>query len=674
MPEFSRRQLISSAAAAAAVGAAGLGGASGATGSQEDGAPFIDGDVKLFATTSLGAEVTGPFVFDTGEVLFSHQHPSFDNPGEFSKGGIGVVEGHQFQMNGTNDDFDELSIPKTKDEQSRVRVANGEFKMLARENDPIDGGTANLGVPRTPDGERVDSFVGSRYSDLGHNPDMNQFVATNDEGTEGYLFTNFEQSPGDVSRIPLTRTEDGWQADLENAMNLSSLDNFREQGGTRIDCGGDLSPWGTPMPAEEEYSHPLATGLASASDIVESETGGIGIAGAGHFFNRPSPAGIQSAIDEQFGDDSWYVQGYWALTGVELLAYYLGAYPLDQRRGQNTQAPIIGNDYPNKYRYGYLTDVRQPTSDEPQFVKYWVMGRASWELSEFGNDMKTVYGTSDGQDKGGLYKFVADRPIPEYDDPMDVSGTLYAPKRTNVPEGKENPKDAVIELEWLELGSATNGEVLSWIEEYDDVDQLDYFKHADTQWWEDYDQALAEADREVARNGNQDYITAEMVVEWARQWEEGGPGNVDEELRRVPFLETRDATREANGTVEFRKSEGLDTDGNARGAEPGDNMYVGLAEVNAGMADDAGDIRHDRVDGGMVYRGKVDENYNVTKLVPVVVGPNAADPASVADKTPLNVDNIAVLPDGRCLLCEDADQLGRSYPNDGMYVYEPSFL
>ncbi|MFB6157113.1 MAG: alkaline phosphatase PhoX, partial [Haloferacaceae archaeon] len=627
MPEFSRRQLISSAAAAAAMGAAGVGTASGANDGKGGNAPFIDGEAKLFATTALGAEVTGPFVFDTGEVLFSLQHPSTDNPAEYSKGAIGVVEGHRFRMDGTNDDFEELSIPETKAEQGRVRVANGEYTILARENDPIDGGEANLGVPRTPNGARVDEFAGSRYSDLGHNPDMNQFVPTNEDGTEGYLFTNFEQSPGDVSRIPLTRTDDGWEADLENAINLSSLESFREVGGTRIDCGGDLSPWGTPMPAEEEYSHPLASGLASASDFVESENGGIGIAGAGHFFNRPNPSGIQEAVDEQFGDDSWYVQGYWALTGVELLAYYLGATPVDQSGDRNTEA-LIGDDYPNKYRYGYLTDVRNPTSDEPEFMKYWVMGRASWELSEFCGDMRTVYGTSDGQDKGGLYKFVADRPIPEYDDPMDVSGTLFAPKRTNVPEGKENPREAIIELEWVELGSSSNREVLSWIEEYDDVDQFDYLDHAETSWTDDFDRALAEADRAVAENGNQDYITPDEVVEWARQWEAGGPENVDEELRRVPFLETRDATREVEGTVEFRKSEGIDTDGNARGAEPGDNLYVGLSEVNAGMADESGEFKHMRVDGGMIYRGTVDENYDVTTLVPAVVGPNAEDPPS----------------------------------------------
>jgi secreted PhoX family phosphatase len=669
MPDFTRRTLLSSTAAAAAAGLGGIPSVA-ADSDADTNAPYIDGDVELFATTALGAEVTGPFVFETDELLFSLQHPSTDNPAPYDKGAIGVVENYT-----TDEDFEELSVPTTKAEQGRLRTAAGDYNILAREGDEIDGGDGALGVPRTPSGERVDSFDGSRYSDLGHNPDMNQFVATNDDGTEGYLFTNFEQSPGEISRIPLSRGEDGWEADLENAINLSSLDAFREMDGTRIDCGGDLSPWGTPMPAEEEYSHPLTTGTASVSDMVDAGTG-VGLRGAGHFFNRPNPAGIQDAVGELYGDDAWYVQGYWALSGVELLAYYLGAYPLDQQQTGNTEMAIGGDgDFPNKYRHGYLLDIRNPTGEEPEPMKYYVMGRASWELPEVADDMQTVFGTSDGQDKGGFYKFEAEEPIPEYDDPADIRGTLYAPKRTNVPDEPEAAKDAVIELEWIPLGTATNGEVESWIAEYDDVDQFDYLQHADTSWAKDYEQALAEADREVAENGNKDYIADEDIVEWARQHEQNGPEGVDERLRRVPFLETRAAARELDGTVEFRKSEGIDTDGNRQGAQPGDNMYIGLAEVNASMADTEDDLRHEQVDGGMVYRATVTDDYDVTRLEPAVVGPNAADPASVADKTPLNVDNTYVIPnDGRVLLCEDADQLGRSYPNDGLYVYTPSDL
>ncbi|MFB6293249.1 MAG: alkaline phosphatase PhoX [Halonotius sp.] len=674
MPEFTRRTLLSGTAAAAATSIAGCSSSAGeqtATSSGDKQGPFIDGSASLFATTALGAEVTGPFMFQTNELLFSFQHPSTDNPGEWGRGGIGVVEDYTFDMDGTNG-FDELSIPDTKAEQRRARTAAGNFKFLAVEGEKINGGSEVLGVPKTPDGYRVDSFAGSRYSDLGHNPDMNQFVPTNDAGTEGYLFTNFEQSPGDISRIPLSRDSDGWNADMKNAMNLSGLDSMREIGGTRINCGGDLSPWGTPMPAEEEYSHPVTSGTASVSDMVNAGSG-VGIRGAGHFFNRPNPTGIQKSIKEQFGKQSWSVQGYWALSGVELLAYQLGANRVDQtdNLSKNTTEPI-NDSYPNKYRYGYILDIRNPTGQTPTPIKYYVMGRAAWELPEVAADKRTVYSTSDGSSKGGLYKFQAEKPIPEYDDPADIRGTLYAPRRTNVPQNQEQPKNATIELEWVPLGTATNGEVESWIAEYDDVTQVDYLDHADTSWRDDLETALKEADREVAKNGNKDYISDQMIVTWAEQYEQNGPDGVDERLRRVPFLETRAATRELDATVEFRKSEGIDTDGNAQGAQPGDKMYIGLAEVNDTMADESGELRHQQVDGGMVYRTTIEDDYNVRTLEPAVVGPKSSAPASVADHAPMNVDNISVLSDGRVLLCEDADQLGRSYPNDGLWVYDPS--
>ena len=55
----------------------------------------------------------------------------------------------------------------------------------------------------------------------------------------------------------------------------------------------------------------------------------------------------------------------------------------------------------------------------------------------------------------------------------------------------------------------------------------------------------------------------------------------------------------------------------------------------------------------------------------MIVGPDATDPAGIADDALVNIDNVFVLDDGRVLCCEDADQYGRSYPNDCLYVYTP---
>jgi len=116
-------------------------------------------------------------------------------------------------------------------------------------------------VTRTPDGVDItqDNFAGTQYGGAGTNPDCNQFVPTDEGGTEGHLFTNWENSPGCVSRVFVSQDEDGeWHADTEDAMNLTNTEAFRDLGGTRIDCYGDLSPWGTMISSEENYAHPAS--------------------------------------------------------------------------------------------------------------------------------------------------------------------------------------------------------------------------------------------------------------------------------------------------------------------------------------------------------------------------------------------------------------------------------
>ncbi|WP_306061173.1 alkaline phosphatase PhoX [Natronococcus wangiae] len=666
MVDLTRRNVMATSVAAA-LGAS-VSGVVSAEDSDTPKAPWIDGNLQRFATTAFGAEVTGPFVMQTNELIFSLQHPSRENPAPYNKGGVGVVEGFQFELDGDNDDFTELTPPQTDEERSTVRVAGGEYKLLVQEGDPIDGGEEKFGHPVTPDGVDIATFAGSRYGDTGYNQDMNQFVATNDDGTEGYLFTNIETSPGDITRMPISRDEDGnWHADLENTKNLVNTEAFRELGGTRINCYGDLSPWDTPMSAEENYAHPRVSGPATVSDIVEAGSG-IGLRGGAEFWNRPNPVEVQEVIDDMFGDDSWTLQGSWALSGIELLAYHLGADPVDQEDGENTLNPI-GDGYPNPYRYGYIVEIRDPTSDDPTPVKHWCMGRAAFEAPDFQEDSRSVYLTSDGENKG-IYKFVADRPFHSYTDAMDVAGTLYVAKVTNEEAAKnEPPTDVDLEIEWVKLGHASNREVEAWIAEYDGITQVDYLEtHADTDWENDLDQALREADKAVAKHGNQDYITGEEILAWAEQYEERGPNGIDEELRKVPFLETRAAAKEIDTSIEFRKAEGVDS---IEGAKPGDYLYIGISELNDGMSDSEGDIRMQRVDGGVVYRAELEPDYNISTLEPVVVGADASDPPSVIDDAPINIDNVLVLEDGRVLLCEDAAQYRRSYPNDALWVYDP---
>ncbi|KTG09447.1 cell surface protein [Haloprofundus marisrubri] len=670
MVEFTRRKLMATSLAAS-LGASVAGVVSADEDADTPKAPSVDGKIERFATTALGAEVTGPEVTKSGTLFFSLQHPSRKNPEPFNSGGIGYVSGYNIVEDSA---FDELGVPSTDEQQSRVRVANGEYVLLAREGDNI-GENADLGVPTTPDGIGLDEYPGPRYGNLGYNPDCNRFIPLNEEETEGYLFTNFEQSPGEISRIPISQDDDGeWEADLDGAANLASTEAFRDIGGTRINCYGDISPWNTYLSAEEEYSHPRLSLTATTSDIVEAGSG-VGLRGAAQFYNRPNPTEVGSTEWAEEYNDGAYLQGSFALSGLELQAYYLGADAVDQNDDLSSDVDIelgqtpIDSPYPNPYRYGYIVDFRDSDGEEPMPMKYYVGGRAAWECPDVQADEKTMYLSSDGDNKG-FYKFVADDPIPSYDDPMDVQGTLYAVEVTNEEAAKKNPPGNVdLELDWIPLGHATNAEVESWVAEYDDVSQVDYLEsHADTDWEEDFETAIAEADREVAENGNADYISDEDIVSWAEQYAENGPEGVDEDLRRVPFLETRAAAKEVGATVEFRKSEGIDSKDDA---QPGDYIYVGISEVNDGMTDDEGALQLDRVDGGLVYRAEIEDDYNISTLEPVIVGADATDTADVADDALLNIDNVFVLNDGRVLCCEDADQFRRSYPNDCLYVYTP---
>ncbi len=247
------------------------------------------------------------------------------------------------------------------------------------------------------------------------------------------------------------------------------------------------------------------------------------------------------------------------------------------------------------------------------------MGRASWEAPDIQSDNRTVYGCSDGDSKG-IYKFVADAPLDSYDDPMDIAGTLYAPTVTNEEAAKKNPPaDVNLEFEWMEMGHATNREVESWIAEYDGITQEDYLEsHADTDWEDDLETAIKEADREVVENGNRDYVTDEEILSWAEQYEAHGPSGVSDDLRKVPFLETRAAAKEIGASIEFNKAEGVDS---VDGAGPGDYVYFAISELNDDMSNDMGDIQLDRVDGGVVYRAELEADYNVSTLDPVIVGP-----------------------------------------------------
>ncbi|WP_266078175.1 PhoX family protein [Haladaptatus caseinilyticus] len=323
----------------------------------------------------------------------------------------------------------------------------------------------------------------------------------------------------------------------------------------------------------------------------------------------------------------------------------------------------------NAYRYGYVVEIDDPTG-EPSPEKRFAMGRFSHENAVVMPDRKTAYMSDDGTGTV-FFKFVADRA-------GDLSaGTLYAAKANQ--DGGSDPNAVGFDIEWVELASASDDEVESWIAEYDGQNPED----------------------------DPQYITDEDVRIWAA-------GKADDD--RVAFLESRKAAAAKGATDEFRKMEGVNVPSNA---EPGDYMYMAMSELNETMLsneatdefdDSQDDIELKGNDYGAVYRMRLESGYDVSRMEPVLTGgpdanvcggcPYDAAPNSKStvcqscahnpkkdedgdsgtgmaalkngslmdpENTIANPDNIVVMPDGRVVIGEDSG----IHENNMLWVYDP---
>ncbi|QGX39177.1 PhoX family protein [Permianibacter aggregans] len=315
-------------------------GVDGANGS--DGAPGTDGQdltpvAKLtrLATVPLGAEITGLFKTDNGELFFNVQHPSDSLPAPENDAAVGIWKG--LDLDALNPRITDLSVPTTTAEKQMVRVVDGEYQVLGRAGDTYGGALAfGLGAIVKADG--------SQDLKASQDPDFNAFISTSVDGSQGMLFTAWEDRPGAMSRLTLARAADGnWS--VTDAKNI----DFASVQGTLINCFGTLSPWGTPLTSEENYE---------AENTVR-------------------------------WNDATYSTGYPNNADIDRLTDYLG--------GQ----------FPNPYRYGYIVEITNPTSATPVPVKHFTLGRMAHENAVVMPDLKTVYLTDDGSRKG-FFKFVAD--------------------------------------------------------------------------------------------------------------------------------------------------------------------------------------------------------------------------------------------------------------------------
>ncbi|MEW6611744.1 MAG: alkaline phosphatase PhoX [Pseudomonadota bacterium] len=190
------------------------------------------------ATTAAGAEFTGLYLTETGDLFFNVQHPDAGNAFPYNHGSVGVIAGTDFNQLPTS--FAAVSVPASTAEKMMVRTAVGSYQIIARGGDTLGGLVpAGLGTVLAADGTPI------TQSD---DPDMNTFVPIAGTTGEGYLFTNWEDRPGNMSRLRIKKNANGvWS--VTEAMNV----DFKSVQGTWVNCFGTLSPWGNPLTSEELY-------------------------------------------------------------------------------------------------------------------------------------------------------------------------------------------------------------------------------------------------------------------------------------------------------------------------------------------------------------------------------------------------------------------------------------
>ena len=252
------------------------------TGDHENNAIWMwDGELHRFATGPIGAEMTGLWVADNGTVFFNVQHPDAVNVYPYNRAVIGVVNGFN-----ANDDFEAMAAPEGMDKH-KVTVAAGEYQILGRVGEDI---------PNDIYGQKfgeINALDGSLQV-MCNDPDGNMWLPIDEEGTMGYLLTNFECIPGGVSQLYIAQNGESW--DVLEGVNV----DFASVNGTWTNCGSTVTPWNTGLTAEEY--EPIAT-VEGYAELVEDMTAYLGEQANPYDYGylvEISPAGLTPDIEKHY--------------------------------------------------------------------------------------------------------------------------------------------------------------------------------------------------------------------------------------------------------------------------------------------------------------------------------------------------------------------------------------
>jgi len=303
---------------------------------------YLPAGLKRLATAPLGAEFTGMYLNSDNTLFLNVQHPSVTNTTAdanskvFNKGSVGAIVGQDFSN--LPSDFGALELPITTADKEVVMTAVGAYQILVQQNDLLNDGKG-MGDIYAADGTTLIKNS--------NDPDFNGVVS--DGGAGFYVYTNWEDRPGSMSRMQIGNlTNAGY-----GSITLDGMLDFSSVQGTWVNCFGTVSPWGTPLSSEELYFDDTA---------------------------------------------DWFDSSFQYFSNPQSLATYLG-YPTDG-----------SGNWPNPYRYGYIVEIGNPTDGVLANVtanKLEAMGRFSHENAVVMPDQKTVFLSDDG---AGVvfFKFVAD--------------------------------------------------------------------------------------------------------------------------------------------------------------------------------------------------------------------------------------------------------------------------
>ncbi|MES9978878.1 MAG: hypothetical protein ABW107_09035, partial [Candidatus Thiodiazotropha sp. 6PLUC5] len=172
-------------------GTDGVDGTDGADGTTSSNTPI---GLKRLAAAPLDAEFTGLYLNSDNTLFLNVQHPSSSNTTTdaagkvFDKGTVGVIVGQDFSNLPEN--FGALDLPVTTAEKEVVTTAVGTYQVLAQQGDALDDGLT-MGDIMTADG--------ATQIKNSNDPDFNGVISDGDTGF--YVYTNWEDRPGSMSRI-----------------------------------------------------------------------------------------------------------------------------------------------------------------------------------------------------------------------------------------------------------------------------------------------------------------------------------------------------------------------------------------------------------------------------------------------------------------------------------------